>query len=424
MLARRLTPLSMPGKAEVTLLDGQLSSGVKLVLFDAPVLYDRPGIYSEGGLEYSDNAKRFGLLSHAAAALVRQRAQQGRTFDIVHLHDWPAALFPLALRGDTGPSVPTVLTIHDAARQGSFDVGEIDALGLSRDNEQDEVLLLGGRINVLKAGVLSADAITTVSPSYADELFAPDAVDPLSLSLRASGKPVVGISNGVDYSLANPATDSALVSRYDAEDPTNRRRCKAATLRELGFELELERPLVLVVGERGRSRGWELVRASLPALLRNDLHLVLSGCGSELAAELAAEPVPHGERIAIIDPDEPGMRRLHAAADFVLIADEHDPSGVRAMVAQRYGALPVAHAAGGLKDATVDCDAALSTGSGFLFERHDERSLLSALQRALAAYVAPGFPSLVRRVMRLDVGWDRAARRYLQIYRQTIAARA
>jgi starch synthase len=426
LVARRLTPLPLPSGGEVTVLDGQLSSGVRVVLFDAPVLFERPGIYGEGEEDYPDNAKRFGLLSEAAAALVRQRAQQGQAFDILHLQDWPAALVPLALRRAPGPMPPSLLTIHDVTRQGSFPLRELEALGVPREVAEADGLVLGGKINVLHCGVTFADALTTVSPSYAEEMLREELSGPLAQALSSSGKPVVGITNGIDYAYFNPATDAALVSRYDAEDSSNKGRSKSKLLLDLGFDLEPERPLVVALGPLTQEKGFDLLASALPAIAKQDLTLVIAGRGRDAGiSRLEAACAEYRDASAVFrDPDDATVHRILGAADFVLVPSRHEPCGIAQLFGQRYGALPVVSSAGGLKDTVVDCDAAAETGTGFVFDELTSRSLNGALARGIAAYKSAVWPRLQRRVMRLDLSWDRPARRYLQVYRQTLASKA
>lgn len=415
LMARRLTPLPLPDGGEVPLLDAQLPSGVQLTLFDAPVLFDRAAPWTLAGVPHADNAKRFTLLSQAAAALVRQRAQQGTAFDIVHLHDAPAALVPLCLSAVPGPSVPTVLTVHDASRQGSFAPAESE--GLLPELAKDSSYHVDGRPNALKAGVALAEVVTTVSPSYARELS--EGHPELTL-----GKTLVGISNGIDYAIYNPATDSALPSRYDAEDASHKGICKGKLLSELELPVDLERPLLFVPGPLTPERGSELLVSVMPTLLETELAIVVSGpMAPALAKKLKQLASKRRDDLAVFEA-EGGVaeRRAYAGADLVLTAPRHAPSCREQLVAQRYGALPVSRAVGGVGDAIVDCDASLATGTGFLFDGESEEELLGAVGRALAAYASPSLGRLRRRLMRLDLGWDRPARRYLQVYRQALGA--
>jgi len=418
-LARRLTPLRLPDGGEVPLIDAQLPSGVQVTLFDAPVLFDRPGAYGETE-DYPDNAARFALLSQAAASLVRQRAEQGTQFDIVHLHDAPTALVPLLLSRMPGPSVPTVLTIHDATRQGSF---ELDAAeGLPRDLWTDPSLVVEGEVNLLRAGLAHAQVVTTVSPGYSSELAR--GFGAFSKALEASGKQVIGITNGVDYSVVNPATDAALASRYDAENPSGKAICKGAVLRELELSVELERPLILIEGPLTPERGGELLLASLPLLLKRDAFVVVA---SELSAPQAKKlrllRSRRRDDFGLVErPTAATARRAYAAADIALFAPRHCPCGQSQLVAERYGAIPVARAVGGMCDTIVDADAALETGTGFLFDEESEAALDAAVGRALAALSSASAGRFRRRIMRLDSSWDRPARRYLQVYRSALGA--
>ncbi len=423
MLARRLTPLPLPDGGEVVVLDAQLPSGVKLMLFDAPVLFDRLGVYGEGGVDYPDNPQRFALFAAATAALVSQREQQGKAFDVVHVHDGAAALVPAVLERTPGPSVPTLLTIHDVSRGCRF--APKPGL-LSPELANDEALRIDGEVSLLRAGIAYANAVTTVSPTYAQSLEA----DPVFLG---TGKTVVGVTNGIDYAVYNPATDPALPHHYDAEDTAQKALCKTAILRSLEIDLELERPLLVLVGdalrdtqrgELGQSRGADLVIAALTALLRQELSLIIAGPKDPQSEKKLNQALGrHRDRLAFVENPDPALtRRLYAAADISLIPARTEPCGTRQMIAMRYGALPVAHATGGLVDTIVDIDASLATGTGVLFDEDSADALTGAVGRALAAYASPRWAAVRRRIMRQDLGWDRPARRYLQIYRHTLAA--
>ena len=226
LVARRLTPLrAVLGErtVDVTVFDGRLASQVDLVLVDAPGLYDRVGVYGEGPEDYPDNAIRFAVLSRAAAEIARQRAHAGTPFDIVVCNDWPAALVPTYLRELTAQTpalaaTRTVLTIHNLAHQGVFPKETLPLLGLPWDAFKIDGIEFYGGINLLKQGIVTADAVATVSSTYATEIQTLEGGHKLDGVLRARGGQLVGITNGVDYSVWNPATDPALAARYDAED--------------------------------------------------------------------------------------------------------------------------------------------------------------------------------------------------------------
>jgi starch synthase len=431
LLARRLTPLrfALGGRDfEATVLDGRLASQVDLVVIDVPELFDRPGVYGERGEDYPDNALRFAVLSRAAAELVRQRVTGGRAVDIVQANDWPTALVPLYLRELAAESpaltaVRTVVTIHNAMHQGVFPRQVLPALGLSGPTAA-EALEFHGSVSLLKAGLALADAVTTVSPGYAREIQTPALGAGLDGVLRGRRDGVVGIVNGVDYSVWNPATDPAIVARYDAEDFTNKARAKGQLQKELGLPIDAAAPLVTFVGRLVEQKGIDLVVEAMPRLLRaSEAQLVIAGDGEEpLVRAVEAAAAKSGGRAAFARAAAEGLvHRMFAAADLVLVPSRYEPCGLVQMYAQRYGALPVAHATGGLCDTVVDCDAKLETGTGFLFHEPTAEALLGAAERAIAAIGQPRWSALVRRAMRLDRSWDRAARRYEQVYRGTAA---
>lgn len=432
LLARRLTPMVIPAanggeRLEVTLFDGRLSSGVELVVVDVPGLFDRPGVYGEEGHDYPDNARRFGAFSRAAVEIVKQRAETGAPFDIVHAHDWPAAMVPYLLRERAAeiPRTRAVLTLHNLAHQGNFPADALLHLGLGPEHFRTDRLEFYGQLNYLKGGILAADALTTVSTTYAREILTPELGERLDGVLRTREKELQGIVNGIDYAVWNPMTDPALAARYDAEDTANKGRCKSALLAELGLEIQPDRPLIVSIGRVVAQKGSDVLATALPKILKADVSVAIAGTGDPaLMAKLEAAVAKAPERAAYLGAvPEPLSHRLLAAADAVVIPSRYEPCGLVQLYAQRYGAVPVACRTGGLVDTIVDCDAALETGTGFLYDKPTATALVGGVQRALAAMTSPRWGALRRRVMRLDLGWDRPARRYAHVYRAALAAR-
>ena len=429
LVARRLTPLTFTmgdSPVEVTVYDGRLGSGVELSLFDAPGLYDREGVYGAGGEDFSDNARRFAVFSRATAELVRQRAQAGASFDVVHVHDWAAALVPVYLRelekASGAKPTPVVLTIHNLAHQGLFPREVLRTIGLPDELFSPEYLEFWGKVNFLKAGIVAASKLTTVSATYAREIQTVERGNGLEGVLATRSRDLTGITNGIDYATWNPASDAAIIARYDAEDSSNKERCKTALLRELGFSLAGRGPLVIHVARMVEQKGTDLCIDAVAKLVFAGATVVLAGEGDPdlmERADRATQALPDQARFVRAAP-EALVHRLFAGADIVLVPSRFEPCGLVQLYAQRYGALPVAHATGGLCDTIVDCDAALETGTGFLFHQPNTTELVGATERALAATSSPRWPALRRRVMRLDLGWDRPARRYDQIYRSVV----
>jgi len=441
MVARRLTPMTLTSPShpddqfEVTVFDGRLGSGVDLLLLDVPEdasappaeggAFRRAAIYGEDGEGYPDNARRYALFCRAAVEVVRQRAAGGSPFDVVHLHDWPTAMVAYLIKQHPElAATQTVLTLHNMAHQGVFDRGALRWLGLSDDHFHPDHLEFYERVNFLKGGILTADALTMVSPTYAREIQTKKHGEKLEGVVSSRADRLAGIVNGIDYSVFNPATDAMLAARFDAEDLSNKGRCKSSFCQEAGLEISLERPLIVSLGRVVTQKGSDILASALPRILRADVSVAIAGTGDpELMEGLqAAAAKSEGRAVYLGEISEPSAHRLIAAADIVLLPSRYEPCGLVQLYAQRYGALPVACRTGGLVDTIVDCDAELETGTGFLFDKPNMTSLVGGVQRAIAAIRHPRWEQLRRRVMRLDLGWDRAARRYANIYRRLAAA--
>jgi starch synthase len=422
LVARRLTPLRLPSGESVTVFDGQLGSGVKIALFDAPELFSQPGVYGDGDQDYPDNARRFALLGQAAAALAVQRAGQGQAFDVAHLHDWPGALAAIAL-AQTDVALPKVLTLHDLARDGSFPSRELASLGIPEALNDEQGVRLGSQISVLKGGIQMADVVTTVSPSYARALAGPEHGGLLAPVFEARAEELQGILPGLDYAVHNPTVDTALPSRFNAENAANKGICKAALIRRLELDFDPQRPLVVVLGPLTKERGADLVAQVAARIIDQDATLVVAGLGSAACVKaLSAKALTERDNYAYVEDSEGvAERRLLAAADLVVSAARYDVSASLLRKAQRYGAAPVALARGAVNDAVVDCDSHLETGTGFLFSEPSADALMGALTRGLAAVGSPEWPRLTRRLLRLDLSWESPARRYLKVYKNASA---
>ncbi len=420
-LARRLSPLTFEhaGKpVSATAYDGRLASGVEIVALELGDLFDREGIYGERGEDYPDNPERFALFSRAAAELVAARTPAPT---VVHAHDWPTALCPYFLRGRAGRP-RTVLTLHNLAHQGVVPKEKTPALGISWDDFRIEGAEFYGKTNILKLGVVSADVVTTVSETYAREILGPAGMG-LEGVLGARKADLHGITNGIDESVWNPATDVHLVARYDANDATNKARSKGALLAELGLDVAAERPLFVFVGRLVHQKGVDLLLEAAPKLLAQDATLVVIGEGDVATREALAALVKRfpGRFALVHKAPEAEVHRAFGAADFVVVPSRFEPCGLVQLYAQRYGAIPIATRTGGLADSIVDLDAALETGTGFLFDEPSVAALVGALARARTAYTTPRMRTLVSRVMRLDRGWSRPARRMEFLYKSPSA---
>jgi starch synthase len=421
LAARRLTPLKLDGGVQVTVLDAQLPTGATLVLLDTLAALDRAGKEPAGRAPFED-AESLGLFCRAVAALAKQRGDRAPQFDVVHLNDWPTAAVALGVRAlADGPS--TVLTVHDGSHRGIVTAGELRLFGAE---DSGVSYLEASGASLLAIGARAAGAVVTPSPTYATDLLDVGAFGALARALVDRAEPPTGILGGLDYAIWNPATDSALRARYDAEDPSSKGTNKVELQRSFGLDIDPDRPLVVSIVEASGTSGAEVLESALPAVAKNDLSFIaIVRGGADVERQLVGAIGKEPDRFAVsVSSDDALARRACAGADLLLLPSRYDESALWARAAQRYGALPVAQATGAHVDTIVDCDADLETGTGFLYDEPTKESLLGALSRGLAACASPRLRSLRRRIMRLDLGWDRPARRYAQVYRQAMTARA
>jgi starch synthase len=354
--------------------------------------------------------------------LAVQRAAQGQAFDVAHLHDWPGALAAIAL-AQTDVPLPKVLTLHDLGRDGSFPSRDLAQLGISETLNDESGVRIGSQINVLKGGIQMADAVTTVSPTYARDLAGPEQGGLLAPIFAAHAEELQGILPGLDYAVHNPTVDTALPSRFNAESAANKGTCKTALIRRLGLDWDPRRPLVVVLGPLTKERGGDLVAQVASRIVDQDATLVIAGAATPaLSRVLSAKGLTERDNYAFIDEsDSVSERKLLAAADLLLAPARYELSASLVRKAQRYGAAPVALARGAICDAVVDCDVDLETGTGFLYSEPSADALMGALTRGLAACGSPVWPRLTRRLLRLDLSWESPARRYLKVYKNASA---
>lgn len=409
LYARQLSPLNLGEGAEAVLFDAVLSSGVKLVLADLgePGKDPRP-----------TEAEFLGAFASTVRAYVEKQSLQGTPFDVVHCHDAGAGLALFKLEGAQAEVPGRVLTVHDADRAGQFPLTKQSALGIPDDRTGPQGFGSGDGLCLLKGLVGASDVILAPSEAYCRALKAPERHGALARAFQ--GANLVGVREGVDHAVFNPATDAALVSRYDSPHPENKGRNKQKVLSELGLDFDITRPVVLVEQGPLDSSLLDVFLHALPKMLRNELTVLFCAKAPQTKEEEELFAPLSKQFCWLTDPAPHRRRRLLAASDFYLSIDKKDPSGQRLLKAARYGAIPVAPRVDSVPDVVVDCDSELHTGTGLLFESVTQRNLVSVSARITSAYRSEGYLRLLSRVMRQDLGWERAARRHVQIYRQTL----
>ncbi len=390
------------------------------VLFvDHPPSFDRAAVYGEGGSDYPDNAQRFALFNLAALRLLPDLATGPL---VLHAHDWHAALTPVYLRTlyeGVAPYCRTaaVLSVHNAGYQGHFPPESVTTVGLPAEVYDWRRLEWYGRANWLKGGLSYADAVVTVSPTHAGELRTPVGGFGLHEAFTGLGDRFVGILNGIDSDVWNPASDRLIAARYSATDLAPKGQCKAAIQRELGLSQDERIPLAVMSARLVAQKGFDLVLAGLVERFPEVQFGFLGRGEQRYEAGLRALVQRFPGRVALeLNFHDALEHRLLAGADILLMPSLYEPCGLTQMRAQRYGVLPVARRVGGLAD-TIEHER-----TGFLFGDNTPEALEGALRRALAVYQdRPEWETRVRRAMRRNFGWSVPASHYLEHYRRAFA---
>lgn len=404
--------------------------GLPLFVLDAPPFYDRPGNpYTDAsGHDWADNGLRFAALAQAAAEIGGGGLGAFQP-DIVHAHDWQAGLAPAYLHyADGGQRPRTVMTIHNLAYQGQFPAYLMGFLGLPPESYTMEGVEYYQSVGYLKAGLQFADAITTVSPSYAAELQTEAGGMGLAGLFRRRAAFLHGILNGIDTGIWNPERDSLIAARFDAENLPARRENKAALQRRLGLAPEPETLLFAVVSRLAWQKGLDLLHDVLPVLEEMGAQLAVLGSGeAALEAAYLAAAQAHPRRIACVIGFDEGLAHLmQAGADAVLVPSRFEPCGLTQMIAQRYGAVPVVARVGGLADTVIDAneialDACAATGVQFAPVAAE--MLAIALNRTARLWTdREAWRRMQRNGMKADFSWARPARHYAQLYRSLAQA--
>jgi len=389
--------------------------------------FDRKELYGEGGRDYRDNHKRYAFL---CAGALEASKQQNFLPDCVHAHDWQGALTPLILkRGWAGRPAPLkarcIFTIHNLAYQGVFPREAMTELSLPVDLFHQDALEFYGNLNLMKAGLVFADKLTTVSPTYAKEIVeSPETGAGLEGLLRHRQHDLVGIMNGVDYSRWSPEIDSNLPQRYSRSDPSAKAACKAALQKELGLAVDPNALLTAAIGRLAHQKGYDLIARALPEMVSRKVQFVMLGTGdTTLEEEFRALAAKHPTQIsAQIKFDDALAHRIEGGADVFLMPSRFEPCGLNQLYSLRYGTLPLVHAVGGLADSIREAapkgQKPGQSGWGFRFDDEDPDALLGAIDRALSLWQdKAAWRATMDRAMARDHSWDRAAEQYEALYR-------
>jgi starch synthase len=397
-------------------------NGPTVYFIQQPDFFDRAGLYLENDLSYPDNAERFIFLSKCVTHLARYLPWRP---DVVHVHDWQTALVPALMQqqqhaeGWEHPP-PACLTIHNLAYQGIFPPGAFALTNLPRDYFGIASLEFYGQLNCLKAGIVFADVITTVSPRYAREIMTEEFGHGLDGLLRQRRKRLLGILNGVDYDEWNPAHDPFLAHPYSMARLAGKAACKLALQQELGLPERVDAPLFGTISRLADQKGVDIQLGALAEMLSTDLQFVLLGNGS-LAYERGyaglAQRFP--SKVAVrVDYDEGLAHRIEAACDFYLMPSRFEPSGLNQMYSLRYGTIPIVRATGGLDDSVIDFTEDTRRANGIKFHEYSARALAKAIRKSLALYEQPDLlRQYQRNAMKTIFSWEQTVNEYLKAYK-------
>jgi starch synthase len=416
-------PVSVGGYTrDIGFYEAPLDDGARAILIDCPDLYDRDSLYASAGIDYPDNPRRFAMLARAA---LEWTARSGKTPDVVHAHDWQAALAPVYLKKlyASHPvlrGVASIFTIHNLAYQGLFESDWLPRLDLGWSELALDRLEFWGRISFLKGGIVDANIITTVSRTYAKEIQTPEFGFGFDGILRQRSADIVGILNGIDTRAWNPAGDAFLPAPFDADHLDAKAASKRALLARYHLPTDaatMARPAVGMISRMVDQKGLDLIEAVSSRLPAVDATFVVLGTGDTryqtMWTDLAER---HPDRIGVnIGFDEALAHLIEAGADVFLMPSKFEPCGLNQMYSLRYGTIPVVRGVGGLADTVQD------GVTGFSFREYRPDAMLAALGRAIGAFRAPDrWRALQVEGMRQNNSWDHSAQEYVTIYRRAI----
>jgi starch synthase len=402
---------------------------VKVLFIDQPEFYERAALYGEGGHDYPDNAARFIFFSHCVAYLARTLPHPP---EVVHAHDWQVGLVPVLIRHQaliTGwaERPATVLTIHNLAYQGIFPYSEYSLTNLPNEYFTTDGLEFYLKMNCLKAGIVYADMITTVSPRYAREITTEQYGSGLDGVLRARQDRLVGILNGVDYSEWNTEKNRFLKFTYSAERLEGKAAQKSALQEEMGLPVEAGVPLFATISRLAEQKGIDILISALEEMLSSKMQFVLLGSGDptfERGFRTLAER--HPEKVAVkIGYDHGLSHRIEAGADFFLMPSRFEPCGLNQMYSLRYGTVPIVRVTGGLDDSVTDISEDVDTADGIKFTEYSARALGKALRKALVLFEDKALLEHYRRnAMSVDFSWEHCTHEYEAVFRRAMEMRS
>lgn len=388
-----------------------------------PILCDRDGLYQDSYGDFGDNALRFGLFSYSCLEIM---LRMDINVDAIHINDWQTSLIALLAKTKYYLPQKVILTIHNLAYQGIFDKSAIDELEISwKDCFKPEALEYFDKVNFLKAGIFYSDNVTTVSPTYAEEIQTPLFGNTLDEVLRVNNYKLKGILNGISYENFNPKNDDMIYKNYFLRDYKNKKINKQKLLEDIGF-VEVDKPLFVFIGRFTYQKGVDLLIKSFDMLQDFEANFIVLGSGEEHYETIFKNiSVSYPNLYIKIGYDESFSRKLYSASDFLLMPSTFEPCGLNQMIAMKYGSLPIVAKTGGLKDSVTDFtdvnyeELKNYQGVGITYEEHNTFWFMHAIAKALSLYGNnKKYKILSKHNMKVDNSWKHSAKAYLELYKK------
>ena len=396
-------------------------SGVQVYFIDQPEYFSRDELYGTPLGDYPDNDRRFIFFQRGVLETLRKLSFKP---DVIHSHDWQTGLLATYLKtlyakDPVFRKTKSVFTIHNLAYQGNFPPDSLSLTGLGWEEFRMERLEFYGKVSFLKAGLVYSDALTTVSPRYAEEIQGKEYGCGMEGVLRARRENLVGIVNGIDPKEWNPEADPDLPSRFSARSPEGKAACKAALQKENHFKVDARIPLLGIITRLADQKGLDILAPSVETLMKRGVQLVLLGTGEEKYHQIFKElanryPSQLGAHILF---DARLAKRIYAGSDIFLMPSRYEPCGLGQLISFRFGTVPLVRETGGLADTVDDFDPSTGKGTGFVFKEYETKAFLKALERALEAFRDPKvWLKLVKSGMKCDFSWKASAKEYVELY--------
>ena len=400
-------------------------NGITAYFIKRDEYYDRKYLYTTPDGDYFDNAERFILFSRAVVEAIKKLDFKP---DIIHCHDWQTGLIPTYLKtvyknDSFFASTKTVFTIHNIAYQGQFPHSHFHLAGLLQDIFHPEGIEFWGNINLLKAGIVFSDIVTTVSEKYSKEIRTAEFGYGLEGVLDSRKEKLFGVLNGVDYDDWSPEKDKFIIAKYDYKDLNGKAECRKDLLKEYNLNLSDDAPVIGIISRLADQKGFDILSQAMEELMSMNIGIVVLGTGEkkyhDLFAELAKKyPKKLGVKITF---DNKIAHKIEAGSDMFLMPSKYEPCGLNQIYSLKYGTIPIVRATGGLDDTIQDYDPKTGDGNGFKFKEYSSQVLLAKMKESAKIFSnKKEWKRLVQKAMQQDFSWERSAKRYVELYERLL----